>query len=92
LNLEDVFEDIIDILDIRPYCKPMPEAYTLALSRLGAIAQECIFVDDSTHNLAGARNSGITTVLVNHEPGPDPLDLHIRHIADLPIVLSGLIN
>lgn len=92
LCLEDVFEDVIDILDIRPYCKPMPQAYSIALSRAGAVGHQCIFVDDSTRNLAGARDLGITTILVCHEPGADSADLHIPHIADLPAVLNSLID
>ncbi len=92
LGLTDVFEDVIDILDIRPYCKPMPEAYTLALAKARAAADECIFLDDSSRNLAGAREVGITTVLVSREPDSDPLLPSIVHIADLPGVLVGLIS
>jgi FMN phosphatase YigB (HAD superfamily) len=68
----------------------MPEAYTLALSKAGASAQECVFLDDSSRNLDGARALGITTVLVALEPGAEGADLHIPHLADLPDVLSRL--
>jgi putative hydrolase of the HAD superfamily len=91
LNLTDLFEDVIGIRDIRPYCKPMPEAYTMALAKAGATPQQCIFLDDSTRNLAGARSLGITTVLVNPAANPEPADLHIRQITDLPGLLNNLL-
>jgi len=90
LDLSDVFADVIDIMDIRPYCKPMTEAYALALRKAGAAAQDCIFLDDSPRNLAGARGLGIATVMVNRQPPPSPSDVGIPHLADLPAALQKL--
>jgi epoxide hydrolase-like predicted phosphatase len=42
--------------------KPNPEIFERALSRLGAAAEETIFVDDSPHNVRGARSLGIHAI------------------------------
>jgi putative hydrolase of the HAD superfamily len=65
LQVADQFDQIIDILAVAPYCKPMPEAYRVAL-RLAGVAHpsECLVFDDSVSNLATARLLGCPTVLV----------------------------
>ena len=47
LELEDLFEEIIDIQAVAPYCKPMPESFAIAMD----IANEpdprkCVMIDD----------------------------------------------
>ncbi len=93
LGLEGCFESVIDIYDIAPYCKPMPEAYQTALRLSGETSPEkCIFIDDSRRNLAGARAVGLFTVQVGlPKPGLTPLpaagDLQIARLTDLPTIL-----
>ena len=71
LQVADQFDQIIDILAVSPYCKPMPEAYRAAL-RLAGVAHpsECLVFDDSAPNLATARLLGCPTVLVG-APNPN---------------------
>ena len=88
LSLRDVFEDVIDILDIRPYCKPMPEAFSLALTRAGCSAEECIFLDDSTRNLEGARLAGLAGILVGGESPPGGDFSRIPGLESLPVALA----
>jgi len=73
LNLRDCFEDIIGILEIAPYCKPMPESFAIAMRRAGATTPaECLFADDAPHNLAGAKAAGLYTVRVgSSRPAPE---------------------
>lgn len=67
LGLEDCFEKVIDILDISPYCKPMPEAFQIALRLAGGISpRECLFVDDNPSNLQTAVDLGFQAVCVGH--------------------------
>jgi putative hydrolase of the HAD superfamily len=47
--------------------KPDPEIYTIALSRLGAKAEECVFLDDLGINLKPARAMGMQTIKVLNE-------------------------
>ncbi len=96
LQLEDCFESVIDIYDIAPYCKPMPEAYQAALRLSGETRPErCVFIDDSPRNLAAARALGFFTVQVGlPKPGyqhpPSTSDRQIARLADLPDVLDPL--
>lgn len=43
--------------------KPQPEIYRLTLDRFGLKADECLFTDDRSTNLAGAEICGIRTLL-----------------------------
>jgi pyrimidine 5'-nucleotidase len=99
LRLEDCFDHIIDIYDVAPYCKPMPEAYRIALQVAGETnPSRCIFLDDSPRNLEGARKVGIPTILVGRSDGANggkdapalqPFDAAIEHLRNLPEVLSS---
>jgi len=54
------------------YMKPDPEIYELALSQLGVPASESLFVGDGANDeLRGARDAGMTPVLV-HSDGLEP--------------------
>lgn len=94
LGLEDCFDGIIDIYDIAPHCKPMPEAYQAALRLSGETrSDQCIFIDDSPRNLAAARDLGFFTVQVGQpKPGfhhpPAASHQQITRLIDLPDVLD----
>lgn len=47
--------------------KPDPEAYELALTRLGVAASACIAIEDSRNGLVAATAAGIPTVIVRSE-------------------------
>jgi pyrimidine 5'-nucleotidase len=91
LSLEGCFEAVVDILDLWPYCKPMPEAYQIALERAGENdPRRCLLVDDSRKNLAGARAAGFFTVLVGEgQCGPD-CDAQIDSLIHLPALLKEI--
>lgn len=42
--------------------KPMPEIYQLLIDRYGLTPEECVFMDDTPANLAGAEKFGIHTI------------------------------
>jgi putative hydrolase of the HAD superfamily len=101
LQISDCFDDLIDIFDIAPYCKPMPESFQIALKHAGeSDPRQCIFIDDSPHNLAGARALGFTTIQVGSpKPGyrhPEAqAHAYIARLSDLPRVLhpgNGLLQ
>lgn len=90
LNLTGCFEDIIDILDIAPYCKPQEEAFHIALRRAGEPdARTCLMVDDSPSNLAVARRQGFYTVLVGSSGPYACSDSCISRLADLASALPN---
>lgn len=47
--------------------KPDPDAYTLALQRLGLPAERCVAIEDSENGLRAARGAGIETVVVRSQ-------------------------
>jgi pyrimidine 5'-nucleotidase len=93
LQLDNVFEGIIDIYDVAPACKPMPEAYQAALRLIGEPdPARVVFIDDSPRNLAGARAAGMYTVQVGcpnsgfQHPASEA-HLQVARISELPGVL-----
>ena len=92
LKLRDYFDQIIDILDVSPYCKPMPEAFQFALKSAGQLEpQECIMVDDAAHNLRAARSAGFFTVRVGSTQVDGCCDAEVPSLLDLPAVLDPLL-
>jgi len=88
LGLEDLFEQIIDIHSVDPYCKPMPEAFSIALDLLHELPQSCTVVDDSLPNLATAHTLGLRTVWVSVKPPIPQVDAVIPAICALPGALN----
>ena len=91
LGVEDLFHTIIDIMDVQPFCKPMNEAFQIALQKIEAVPQESIFIDDSIHNLDEAKALGLLTI----QPNATKTEITSPHIKlasllDLPAVLSKL--
>lgn len=92
LMLRDSFDQIIDILDVSPYCKPMPEAFQLALNAAGMLKpQNCIMIDDAVHNLRAARSAGFFTVWVGSAQADGCCDAGVASLLDLPSVLDPLL-
>lgn len=89
LGLLGVFDGIIDITLLSPYCKPMPEAFSIALRHIHQLSPEnCLFADDAPRNLAAAHKLGFKTVLVGAANATSvPFAHAIRRLADLPEVV-----
>jgi putative hydrolase of the HAD superfamily len=73
LGLEGLWEKCIDVHVIAPYCKPMPEAFAMALEIAGSPDPgSCVLLDDQPRVTRAARRLGLFTVLVGKEtPGED---------------------
>lgn len=70
--------------------KPDQRMYSDALEKMGLPAGETLFVDDRDINLIGAREAGITPVLIRAMPGIEPReDMHcIDRISQLTDLLE----
>jgi putative hydrolase of the HAD superfamily len=88
LGILDFFDPIVDIMDVFPHCKPLPEAFEIALNKFDKKAHECIFIDDSVKNLNTASEMGFFTVLPNADETKiaQPHTL-IHELVDLPQIL-----
>ena len=88
LCLEGCFDQIIDIRDIRPYCKPQPEAFYKALELAGVKNPgSCVMIDDAYRNLKTASETGLFTIQIGVEDCPVGVDASILSILDLPNVI-----
>jgi pyrimidine 5'-nucleotidase len=92
LGVADCFEGIIDVRAIQFACKPEPVAFQRALALAGNPSPaQCVLLDDSHANLATARQTGMTTVLVRDNGRAHPAaDYVLADLLALPQVLPEL--
>jgi putative hydrolase of the HAD superfamily len=84
LGIADQFHGIIDIYATEFICKPMEQAYRIALEAAGSPSPDtCLYVDDLPRNLPPASRLGIKTVLVHNKVPADLADFHIETIYQL---------
>jgi len=87
LGIEDCFEGLVDINAMEPHCKPKTEAYQFALKLAEIIdPKTCALIDDSTRNLAPAKDMGFFTILVGQNGTHFTADRVLTNINDLPKV------
>lgn len=66
LEVRDSFDLIIDILDVTPFCKPMSEAYEIAMHKLDLDdPSSCLMIDDNLKNINAAKIFGMETLWVS---------------------------
>jgi putative hydrolase of the HAD superfamily len=67
-ELDDLFDAVV-ISDQVGLRKPDPEIFRLTASKIGLPPGECLFVDDTEHNLPGARDLGMGTLFFTGADG-----------------------
>ncbi|MBW6471531.1 MAG: pyrimidine 5'-nucleotidase [Anaerolineaceae bacterium] len=98
LRITNHFNEIIDILDVSPYCKPMIESFQIALEKLNVSnAQNILILDDNIRNIQMAEKLGLQTVWVtenNHFQNYE--GKQIKKVEDLlniyPEIALGKVN
>jgi pyrimidine 5'-nucleotidase len=64
LQLDDLFETIIDINAVAPYCKPMPESFAIAQEHANEPnPRKCVMIDDLPRTTRAALDVGMASVL-----------------------------
>jgi putative hydrolase of the HAD superfamily len=73
VGVDDLFDGIIDVTAISPYCKPMREAFEIALRLAGdPDPLECVMIDDLARTTRAARELGMFSILFGKtQPHPD---------------------
>jgi pyrimidine 5'-nucleotidase len=85
LKVTDCVDQIIDILDVTPYCKPQAGAFECALHMAGETdPAQCAVIDDGLPNLAAARQIGFHTVRVGSAEPSQEYEVGISSIYELP--------
>jgi pyrimidine 5'-nucleotidase len=91
LGLQGMFDAILDVHVIAPYCKPMPESFQMALKAAGSPdPHDCLLLDDQARITRAALDLGFYTVLVGKD-GPQPdADASLGRLVDLPALLNDI--
>ena len=95
LGVADRFEQIVGVEDVGLRSKMYRDAYECMLARLGAHGPECIMVEDLARNLRPAKVLGLTTVLVDTEPGEDEdgsVDFVVGSVLEVGEVVNRLLH
>lgn len=83
----ETFDCMIDLSQVQQ-AKPDPEAYQLALQRLGLRAEDAIAVEDNPDGFLAARDAGLQTLAlpgVMHQGGQFPGALAVQSLLDLGV-------
>ena len=92
VGLQGLFDGIIDVHAMVPFCKPMPGAFELALQAAGnPDPQACVLLDDQRRVTRAARSLGLYTILVGHAAAGEDADAALLQLAGLPGLLEGRI-
>lgn len=84
LGIADCFDGMVDVYAMEPHCKPKKEAYEFALDFAGVTdPKSCALLDDSTRNLAPAKEMGFFTILVGQNGTHPTADRTLPDIHDL---------
>jgi len=73
LELDDLFETIIDVNAVSPYCKPNPESFAIAQDLADEPdPRKCVMIDDLPRTTRAALNAGMASILYGtDEPSED---------------------
>jgi putative hydrolase of the HAD superfamily len=64
LKLDDLFETIIDVNAVAPYCKPMPESFAIAMDLADEPdPRKCVMIDDLPRTTRAALDVGMASLL-----------------------------
>jgi len=87
LGFQDLFEQIIDIRSIKPWCKPQTEAFSKAMELAGiSDPSRCVMIDDALRNLVTAHDLGLYTIHVGAQERIAPVDAAVSTLEELPTV------
>lgn len=89
LQLDDLFEAVIDVNAVAPYCKPMSESFAIAQDLADEPdPRKCVMIDDLPHTTRAALNAGMAGILYGtEEPTPDASGV-FKDWTHLPILLG----
>jgi pyrimidine 5'-nucleotidase len=91
LEVYQYFDGIVDINDMEPFCKPMPESFQRAMLRADETNPgSCVLIDDMLRNTTGATSAGMRSILFGTDGHPTGTDATLLKWRDLPSLLDEL--
>jgi putative hydrolase of the HAD superfamily len=91
LDLRDLFPVIVDVNDIAPYCKPMPESFGIAMKIAGeSDPSRCLMIDDLSRTTRAARQVGMSSILYGSQTEGNDADASFSDWNEFPGILENL--
>jgi len=91
LGLNDLFETVIDVNSIAPYCKPMPESFQIAMQAAGiSDPGMCVMIDDINRTTKAAKAQGWFSILYNESFTEGDADAHLTDWSQLRGILENI--
>jgi putative hydrolase of the HAD superfamily len=89
LELDDLFDIVVDVNAIAPYCKPMPESFAIAMDLADEPdPRKCVMIDDLPRTTRAALEAGMASLLYGSDiPTPDASGV-FTDWTHLPILLG----
>jgi len=89
LNLDDLFDVIVDVNAVSPYCKPMPESFAIAMDLANEPdPRKCVMIDDLPRTTRAALDVGMASLLYGHEEPTSDASGVFSNWTHLPILLG----
>jgi putative hydrolase of the HAD superfamily len=90
LELDGLFEAVVDVNTVAPYCKPMPESFGIAMEAAGETdPARCVMIDDLPRTTRAAREYGMFGVLAHHTVPSADADAVFTDWNALPTLLNN---
>jgi putative hydrolase of the HAD superfamily len=89
LELDDLFETIIDVHAVSPYCKPMPESFAIAQELADEPdPRKCVMIDDLPRTTSAAREVGMASILYGTDESTSEASGVFTDWNHLPVLLG----
>lgn len=89
LDLGDLFEHIVDIHAVAPYCKPMPQSFAIAQELADEPdPRKCVVIDDLPRTTRAALEAGMASLLYGTEELTPDASASFKDWIHLPILLG----
>ena len=90
-DLNRYFKEVVISADVGQR-KPSQQIFATLLARLGAVAGDCVFIDDNEKNLLGAQMLGIKTILLGAEKREMSEGARAKSLAELPALVRKILS
>jgi putative hydrolase of the HAD superfamily len=89
LQLDDLFEVVVDVNAVSPYCKPMPESFAIAMDLADEPdPRKCVMIDDLPRTTRAALHVGMASLLYGCEEPTADASAGFTDWRHLPILLG----
>jgi putative hydrolase of the HAD superfamily len=89
LQLDDLFDTIVDVNAVTPYCKPMPESFAIAMDLADEPdPRKCVMIDDLPRTTRAALNVGMASLLYDCDQPTEDASGVLTDWTHLPILLG----